>query len=261
MSINLALILVVLTAFSGGVVLFNRFYYAPKQDAGKGPGSEVLDTVIEYSRSFFPVLLFVLVIRSFVFEPFRIPSGSMMPTLVQGDFIFVKKYSYGLRWPVIEKKFIETGEPERGDVVVFRLPSNPSINYIKRVVGLPGDVIAYDGARLTINGQLMRVSDSHAADLAGSGFIYTENLGDREHEIRHRRDIEENRQPRVQVWEVADGHYFMMGDNRDNSQDSRFIGTVPETHLVGEAVRIWMHLDLSEGAAWPQWDRIGTKIQ
>lgn len=184
----------------------------------------------------------------------------MMPTLVDGDYIFVKKYSYGLRWPVIEKKFIETGEPERGDVVVFRLPSNPSVNYIKRVVGLPGDVVVYDNARLTINGELMPLSgyDEIATDVRG--FFYKEDLGDREHAIRHSVDIlgEKNGNPRLRMYEVPDGHYFMMGDNRDNSQDSRFIGPIPETHLVGEAVRIWMHMD---GLEWPDWGRIGTKIQ
>ena len=261
MSINLALILVILTAVSGVVVAFNRFYYEKTQDSTTGPGNAVLDTVIEYSRSFFPVLLFVLVIRSFIFEPFRIPSGSMMPTLVQGDFIFVKKYSYGLRWPVIEKKFYETGMPVRGDVVVFRLPSNPKINYIKRVVGLPGDIISYDGARLTINGQLMDMTDNVDATADDSGYIYSELLGERQHSIRHKVRIAENRQPRVRAYEVPPGHYFMMGDNRDNSQDSRYIGPIPETHLVGEAVRIWMHLDLSDGAEWPDWGRIGTKIQ
>ena len=261
MSINLALVLVILTVFSGIVVAFNRFYYERTQENVAGHGNAILDTVIEYSRSFFPVLLFVLVIRSFVFEPFRIPSGSMIPTLVQGDFIFVKKYSYGLRWPVIEKKFYETGMPERGDVVVFRLPSNPKINYIKRVVGLPGDIISYDGARLTINGQLMHVTDDAEATATDSGYIYSELLGERLHSIRHKVSVTENVQPRVRAYEVPLGHYFMMGDNRDNSQDSRYIGPVPETHLVGEAVRIWMNLDLSEGANWPDWGRIGTKIQ
>ncbi|MDA0679369.1 MAG: signal peptidase I [Proteobacteria bacterium] len=261
MSINLALILVLLTAVSGAVVAFNRFYYANKREVAGGPDNAFMDTMIEYSRSFFPVLLFVLVIRSFIFEPFRIPSGSMMPTLIQGDFIFVKKYSFGLRWPVIEKKFIETGSPKRGDVVVFRLPSNPKINYIKRVVGLPGDVIAYDGARLTINGQLMPVADIADGSPDDAGHIYSEVLGNREHLIRHRVSITDNPKSRVQAYEIPDGYYFMMGDNRDNSQDSRYIGAIPETHLVGEAVRIWMHLDLSNGAEWPDWGRIGTKIQ
>ena len=153
LNLNLALILTLLTAVTGAVVAFNRFYYAKRSAPLPGPGGNILAVTIEYSRSFFPVLLFVLVIRSFVFEPFRIPSGSMMPTLLQGDYIFVKKYSYGLRWPVIEQKFIEVGEPQRGDVVVFRLPSNPNINYIKRVVGLPGDEIIYDNHQVTISFQ------------------------------------------------------------------------------------------------------------
>ena len=256
MSINLALILTILTAATGVVVLFNRFYYANRS----GDGIAAIDTLVEYSRSFFPVLLFVLVVRSFVFEPFRIPSGSMMPTLIDGDYIFVKKYSYGLRWPVIEKKFYDSGSPERGDVVVFRLPSNPSINYIKRVVGLPGDIISYDSARLTINGNLMPLSVYSDIDTEVRGYFFTETLDDREHAIRHSVDIlaAATAPPRVRVFEVPAGHYFMMGDNRDNSQDSRFIGPIPERHLVGEAVRIWMHMD---GIEWPNWSRIGTKIQ
>lgn len=241
-------------------MLVNRLWYEKKVQAPDGNGNVVMDTVVEYSRSFFPVLLFVLVVRSFVFEPFRIPSGSMMPTLIDGDYIFVKKYSYGLRWPVIEKKFVETGEPDRGDVVVFRLPSNPSVNYIKRVVGLPGDVIVYDNARLTINGELMPLENFQDIETDVRGFFYREDLGDREHAIRHSVDILRDGEgnARLRMYEVPDGHYFMMGDNRDNSQDSRFIGPIPETHLVGEAVRIWMHMD---GLEWPDWGRIGTRIQ
>lgn len=259
MSINLALILTILTAVTGVVVLFNRFYYENKI-GGSGDGNVAIDTVIEYSRSFFPVLLFVLVVRSFVFEPFRIPSGSMMPTLIDGDYIFVKKYSYGLRWPVVEKKFYDTGSPERGDVVVFRLPAKPSINYIKRVVGLPGDIISYDNARLTINGDLMPLAAYADIETEVRGYFFNETLDQREHAIRHSVDVlaPASMPPRVRVFEVPAGHYFMMGDNRDNSQDSRFIGPIPETHLVGEAVRIWMHMD---GLEWPDWDRIGTKIQ
>ena len=258
MSINLALILTVLTAVSGAVVLLNRLWYGKIADDGKG--NLFADTVVEYSRSFFPVLLFVLVVRSFVFEPFRIPSGSMMPTLIDGDYIFVKKYSYGLRWPVIEKKFWETGEPARGDVVVFRLPSRPNVNYIKRVVGLPGDVLVYDNARLTINGELMPLEDYPDIETEVEGYFYRESLDDREHAIRHSLEIrdESGQGSRLRVFEVPEGHFFMMGDNRDNSQDSRYIGPIPETHLVGEAVRIWMHMD---GLEWPDWGRIGTKIQ
>ncbi len=159
MSINLALILVVLTLVSGIVVALDKLIWkTDEQDDRTAPGPQA--ALVEYSRSFFPVLIFVLVIRSFIFEPFRIPSGSMKPTLVVGDFIFVKKFSYGLRLPVTETKIIETGQPQRGDVVVFRLPSDPSINYIKRVVGLPGDEVIYERQRLTINGETMDLAQT-----------------------------------------------------------------------------------------------------
>jgi len=249
------LILSVLTLVSGVVVAFNRFYYQKKIEASGGNGNSAVNVLIEYSRSFFPVLLFVLIIRSFIFEPFRIPSGSMMPTLVQGDYIFVKKYSYGLRWPVLEKKFIETGAPKRGDVVVFRLPSDPRINYIKRVVGLPGDTIVYQEHQLTVNGEQMSLIKHPDTELSESAWIFIENLDGREHEIRISRPESRSTE---RTYTVPEGHFFMMGDNRDNSQDSRFIGEIPETHLVGEAVRIWMHMD---GLEWPTWSRIGTKIQ
>ena len=255
MSINLALILSTLTLVSGIVVAYNRFYYQKKIEASDGSGNRAMNTLIEYSRSFFPVLLFVLIIRSFIFEPFRIPSGSMMPTLLQGDYIFVKKYSYGLRWPVIEKKIFETGSPQRGDVVVFRLPSDPSINYIKRVIGLPGDTIVYRDHQLYINGEQMPLTKHPDTRLQDSALIFIEGLDGREHEIRISRPGSRTTE---RTYTVAEGQYFMMGDNRDNSQDSRFIGEIPETHLVGEAVRIWMHMD---GFEWPAWSRIGTKIQ
>ena len=249
LSINLALILTVLTLFSGAVVAINKFVWRKQGEEG---GSAARNTLVEYSQSFFPVLLFVLVIRSFVFEPFRIPSGSMMPTLLQGDFIFVKKYAYGLRLPVTESKILETGEPERGDVVVFRLPSDPSVNYIKRVVGLPGDEIVYQRHRLTINGEVVDIEQAMDATPAEPKFL--EHLGERSHNILVTNPAYSNMDG---TYTVPDGHYFVMGDNRDNSRDSRFIGSIPETHLVGEAVRIWMHLD----GLWPDWDRVGNKIQ
>ena len=251
MSINLALILTVLTLLTGMVVLLDKFFWGRTE--GEGGTSALKETVVEYSRSFFPVLLFVLVIRSFIFEPFRIPSGSMMPTLLQGDFIFVKKYSYGLRLPVSETKVIETGEPERGDVVVFRLPSDPSINYIKRVVGLPGDEVVYERHRLIINGE--QIDLEQHPDATRRDPRYVEQLGERQHEILITNAAYTIRDG---VYRVPEGHYFVMGDNRDNSRDSRFIEAIPETHLVGEAVRIWMHI---EGLKWPRWDRIGSKIQ
>jgi signal peptidase I len=253
LSINLALILTVLTACTGAVVAFDKFYFQKRAaDSGVAPGV-ALDTAIEYSRSFFPILLIVLLIRSFIFEPFRIPSGSMMPTLLQGDYIFVKKFSYGLRLPVVEKKIVETGEPERGDVVVFRLPSEPSVNYIKRVIGLPGDELVYEGHHLTVNGEVVAIVPDSSDPSSGQRFV--EQLGDRQHAILITNPHNSMRDGR---YTVPNGHYFMMGDNRDNSRDSRFIGAIPETHLVGEAVRIWMHMD---GLEWPRWSRIGTKIE
>lgn len=253
MNIDLALILTLLTAFTGAVVAWNRFA-RPKPAAGEPARGAGLDTLVDYSRSFFPVLLLVLVIRSFIFEPFRIPSGSMMPTLLQGDYIFVKKYAYGLRLPVLETKIIETGEPERGDVAVFRLPSDPSVNYIKRVIGLPGDRIVYRGHRLTINGEQVEIERAGTAQ-QGDVPRFIEHLDDREHAILISNPYSDASEG---VYTVPEDHYFMMGDNRDNSRDSRFIGAVAESFLVGEAVRIWMHMD---GLSWPRWDRIGNKIE
>ena len=251
---RLALILVVLTALSGAVVLYNRLFLRNSESLADGEErSENL--LIEYSRSFFPVLFFVLIIRSFIFEPFRIPSGSMMPTLLQGDYIFVKKYVYGLRLPVMEKKVIEIGEPRRGDVVVFRLPSDPSINYIKRVVGLPGDKIIYREHRLTINGESVELNRDPVTPAHENTPQFVENLGDREHAILI---ASPGNTMRDGIYVVPQGSYFMMGDNRDNSRDSRFIGVIKEEFLVGEAVRIWMHMD---GIEWPTWQRIGKKIQ
>ncbi|MBT8087193.1 MAG: signal peptidase I [Gammaproteobacteria bacterium] len=251
--INLALILTVLTLFTGAIVAVDKMLWKTAEDDSRDAAPSAKRTLVEYSRSFFPVLLFVLVIRSFIFEPFRIPSGSMMPTLLEGDFIFVKKFAYGLRLPVSETKIIETGEPQRGDVVVFRLPSDPSVNYIKRIIGLPGDEIVYARQRLTINGepvQLMK-GEHDAID----AFVFSENLDGRVHEIQI---TNAQFSTRDGTYRVPEGQYFVMGDNRDRSRDSRFIGAIPEEFLVGEAVRIWMHF-----VPWnlPDWSRIGQKIQ
>lgn len=252
MSINLALILTLLTAVAMVVVVLDKLVWkTAEQDSRTAPNA--ITTLVEYSRSFLPVLLFVLVIRSFIFEPFRIPSGSMKPTLLVGDFIFVKKYSYGLRLPVTETKIIETGEPERGDVVVFRLPSDPSINYIKRVIGLPGDEVRFERQRLTINGVMMDL------DVNGETFdgapVYVEDLDGRVHKTLIHNP---GRSKQDGIYRIPEGQYFVMGDNRDQSKDSRFIGTIPEKYLVGEAVRVWMHF-----RPWnmPDWGRIGTKIE
>jgi signal peptidase I len=252
LSINLALILTLLTAVAMVVVVLDKLVWkTAEQDSRTAPTA--ITTLVEYSRSFLPVLLFVLVIRSFIFEPFRIPSGSMKPTLLVGDFIFVKKYSYGLRLPVTETKIIETGEPERGDVVVFRLPSDPNINYIKRVIGLPGDEVRFERQRLTINGVMVGL------DVNGETFdgapVYVEDLDGRVHKTLIHNP---GRSKQDGIYRIPEGQYFVMGDNRDQSKDSRFIGTIPEKYLVGEAVRVWMHF-----RPWnmPDWGRIGTKIE
>ena len=252
MSINLALVLTLLTLLSGIVVAMDTFVWKTAERDSR-TAQTPLAVLVDYSRSFFPVLIFVLVIRSFIFEPFRIPSGSMKPNLIVGDFIFVKKFSYGLRLPVTETKIIETGHPQRGDVVVFRKPDNPSINYIKRVVGLPGDTVRLERQRLTINGDMVELL---AGDEVFEGApVFEEDLDGRVHRVR----IEN---PHFSsgdgVYVIPDGAYFMMGDNRDNSRDSRVIGVVPEEYLVGEAVRVWMNFQWGE---MPKWGRIGTKIE
>ena len=247
------MILTVLTLFTGVIVAIDKTVWKTTEDDSRDAAPGALRTLVEYSRSFFPVLLFVLIIRSFIFEPFRIPSGSMMPTLLEGDFIFVKKFAYGLRLPVTENKVIETGDPERGDVIVFRLPSDPSVNYIKRVIGLPGDQIVYERQRLTINGDTVDLERAPGSSITAP--VYVEDLDGRVHDILV---MNEQFSTRDGTYRVPEGHYFVMGDNRDRSRDSRFIGAIPEEYLVGEAVRIWMHF-----VPWkmPDWGRIGQKIQ
>ena len=255
MNFDLALILTLLTLFTGIVVAIDRFWLRKQRAEGEGHPNRGMHLLIDYSRSFFPVLLFVLVIRSFIFEPFRIPSGSMRPTLLEGDYIFVTKFAYGLRLPVTHTEIIETGRPERGDVVVFRKPQEPSINYIKRVVGLPGDTIEYRNHQLIVNGEPVPKHQVPDEGIAASLDKYVEVLDGQEHGIL----ISEHGPARGEgVYRVPEGQYFMFGDNRDNSEDSRFIGPVPEKYLVGHAVRIWMHMD---GLEWPDWGRIGNKIE
>ncbi len=258
---DFALILVVLTAVTGVIWAIDALAFSRRRRARFAGGEGAREpVVVEYAKSFFPILLLVLVLRSFLFEPFRIPSGSMMPTLVEGDFIFVNKFSYGLRLPVINSKIVEIGEPHRGDVVVFRLPSDPSINYIKRVVGLPGDVVQYDQThkRLTINGELVPLEV--VGDYEGDPGLELdrEHLGDVDHMLLHTR----GRVSLGGTYRVPEGHYFVMGDNRDNSRDSRFQGVefIPEFRLVGKAVLIWMNWRVpSEGG--PRWNRIGKRIE
>lgn len=201
--------------------------------------------LVEYSVSFFPVLAAVLVVRSFLAEPYTIPSGSMLPTLEIGDYILVNKFAYGLRLPVAGNRFVNIGEPQRGDVVVFRFPENPSENFIKRLVGLPGDHIRVDGPNLYVNNQLVSNSVTHVdTDSESWQQYFTETLGQHVHLKRQLVGADSNRlEMKYTDVVVPQGHYFMMGDNRDESNDSRFWGFVPDRNIVGKAFLVWIHKD------------------
>jgi signal peptidase I len=259
--VDFALILVVLTALSGVIWAVDAAFFARARVTAAAGGKEVKEPIhVEYAKSFFPVLLLVLVIRSFLFEPFRIPSGSMEPTLLTGDFIFVNKFAYGLRLPVLNNKIVEIGEPERGDVIVFRLPTDPSVNYVKRVVGLPGDVVEYDpgSKRISINGEPVPIEPVGPYDGSANIEVGREQLGKHNHRVLSIR----GEQSRGGRYEVPAGHYFMMGDHRDNSQDSRWeeVGFVPESNVVGRATGVWMNWRWPAQGG-PQWNRIGEGIE
>ena len=251
--------LVVATFVTGLVWAADTWVFRPRRLARSSAGSLPDEpVVVEYARSFFPIILIVLLIRSFLFEPFRIPSDSMMPTLLDGDFIFVNKFTYGLRLPVVNREIVAIGKPGRGDVVVFRLPSDPSVNYIKRLVGLPGDHVVVKDKRVYVNGELQPVRldgmypPFNSTPLAQLG---EERLGAVAH---HTLYIAER--PSVDFDDVVPvGHYFFMGDNRDNSRDSRFpeVGYVPAGNVVGKAVRIWLNWRLPHA---PIWNRIGDAV-
>jgi len=227
-----------------------------RQAAGAAP---IALALVDYARAMAPVLLIVLLVRSFLFEPFRIPSASMMPGLVDGDFILVSKFTYGLRLPLLNTKVLATGEPQRGDVVVFRSTSGPPINLIKRVVGLPGDHIVVRANRITINGLPVPLSPDGRY---GGGYGFTgaqlerEQLGRADHLIL----LAPERPAADFDGVVPAGHYFFMGDNRNDSEDSRFdrVGFVPEDHLVGHAIRIWMNWRIP---GWPRLGRVGMRIR
>ncbi len=263
-------ILLAASSLTGLVVLWDWLRRRRKGNAAV----EAEGAWLEISKSFFPVILAVFVVRSFLFEPFKIPSGSMIPTLHVGDFILVNKFDYGIRMPISNRVAIGVGHPQRGEVMVFKYPEDPSTDYIKRVVGLPGDVVEYESKRLTINGQAVATeSDGTFGDVEDALSYATfsrfkEQLGTHLHSI-----ITLDQQPPVFLSQVRDfpdrqnciynaqgfackvppGHYFMMGDNRDRSSDSRYWGFVPENNIVGKAVLVWMNFqDLS---------RIGTRIR
>lgn len=255
-----ALFMIAILIVTGLIWLFDSLVLRKKRVAGADE-----PILVEYAKSFFPVILVVFLVRSFIVEPFKIPSGSMMPTLLAGDFILVNKFTYGLRLPILNNTLIEINHPKRGDVLVFHYPPNPSIDYIKRVVGLPGDKIRYQDKRLTINGQLLAVQDAGDYVYVMSGLNvmtarqYQEQLGDVQHDIlihdvqgSYDTDSIGAKFNNNEEIEVPAGHYFAMGDNRDNSSDGRVWGFVPERNLVGKAFFIWMNFD--------QGSRIGNAI-
>jgi len=250
---NFALVLFVLTLFTGAFALADGVYFRKQRAAG-----EKEPWWIEYPKSFFPVILIVFLLRSFLVEPFKIPSGSMVPTLLVGDFILVNKFAYGIRLPIVNKKIIAIGEPKRGEVMVFRYPEDPSLDYIKRVVGLPGDRISYVNKKLSVNG--VELPTKPLPDYLNRERIhyskqYQEHLGSVEHSILLEDDVPAAI-PFVRPFPFRDnctynnsgvtctvppGHYFMMGDNRDNSADSRVWGFVPDENIVGKAFFIWFN--------------------
>ncbi len=272
---DLELILVIGTLVTGAAWLLDKFFLRKRrtgvsqQRARKGePGEETKPDAkaakepwhIETCKSFFPILLIVLILRAFVAEPFRIPSGSMMPTLLHGDFILVNKFTYGIRLPVLHAKIMDTGTPRRGDVAVFRFPVNPADDYIKRIIGLPGDRIEYRNKTVFVNDRPMQQASNGVYRGTGSNSVmngipvFSEDL----EEIRHDVMITYPRYniPIVEV--VPENHYFVMGDNRDHSSDSRSWGFVPEENLVGRAFLVWMNWDFA-GKKF-DFGRIGKKI-
>ncbi len=264
MNIDFSLVLVILVALAGLIWLLDRILLKPGRTAlgeeirQRGAGSrsrkaeeieaEVYEAtrapvVVAYARDFFPVLLLVLVLRSFLFEPFQIPTGSMIPTLEIGDFILVNKYAYGLRLPVVGTKLVEIDQPQRGEVMVF-IPPHEDQYYIKRVIGLPGDSVRYEDGELFINRERVSAKPSGATTINSAfgpvpGTLFTEVIGEFEHSIQTKNQTFRN-QARS-LWVVPPESYFVMGDNRDESSDSRVWGVVPEENIVGKAVAVWMH--------------------
>ena len=284
---NFALLLFLTTLVTGAYWLAERFYFLPqrhkaaalleaqslqrRQELVKLGIAQIDDSSaqarasvlvqpwwLDWTAGLFPVILAVFLLRSFLFEPFKIPSGSMIPTLLIGDLILVNKFHYGLRLPVLNVKVSEGSKPERGDVMVFRYPPKPSLDYIKRVVGVPGDELAYLNKRLTINGQPVSttaVPDFFDEDVMRYHKQFEESFGERRHRVLNDDDrpafvpgadefaFKENCRYSVEgvVCKVPPGHYFMMGDNRDNSMDSRYWGFVPDKNIVGRAFFVWMN--------------------
>jgi signal peptidase I len=286
---NFSLLLFVLAVVTFAFWLAERFYFKPRREAAAAElvkqdaerrahlaksGIQRVDGDVELGRAhllmqpwwldwtagLFPVILIVFLLRSFLFEPFKIPSGSMIPTLLVGDLILVNKFHYGLRLPVVNRKIVANHDPQRGEVMVFRYPKDTSIDYIKRVVGVPGDEVSYRAQRLYINGKAVQTEplpEYYDEDSMRYAPQFKEFLGDVPHRILVNPRLQpfygsddqrgfphsENCSYKVEgpTCKVPQGYYFMMGDNRDNSQDSRFWGFVPDENIVGKAFFVWMN--------------------
>lgn len=257
MILDFSAILVLLTLTSGAVWGLDTWLLAPRRRAA---GSADDPWWAEYARSFFPVFLLVLLLRSFLVEPFRIPSGSMMPTLVEGDFILVNKYEYGIRLPVLNRLVFGNESPQRGDIIVFRYPEDPSVPFIKRVIGIPGDHVTYRDQVLYLNGVRVAQEPQGVVTNAGGALALpalelAEDLGTGPHRIY----VDPRRAGQEADIVVGEGEYFVLGDNRDNSRDSRYWGVVPDRNLIGRAFYIWMNFSLKNGGI--AWKRIGTMLQ
>ena len=263
MNIDFSLVLFIVIAAAGIIWAVDAYFFAPKREKIEGideQGNKLTNepAAVEFARFIFPVVLIVFLLRGFIAEPFRIPSGSMLPTLEIGDFILVSKFNYGVRIPVINKKVIDLGSPERGDVIVFRYPENPSIDYIKRVIGVPGDEIGYYNKVLYINGKIAEQQPKGDYPVGYYSFKRAEETLPNP-ELKHdilMTDLQAASDFTNLI--VPANSYFVMGDNRDNSRDSRVWGFVPDENLVGRAFFVWMSW---EWGNWPKWHRVGTVIQ
>lgn len=263
---DFSLILFQALMVTGAIVLGNRLIVGRPPEHGhvaSGLLGRIAMVVVDYSRAFFPVILVVFVLRSFIVEPFRIPSGSMLPSLFVGDFILVNKFKYGIRLPIGNFKLVDMSRPERGDVMVFRYPHDPTQNYIKRVIGLPGDMVDYREKRLRINGKVAEFNEVEQHERESKGRTlrfaeYSETIDQSAHRVVI--DRGRNQREREQKWTVPAGQYLVMGDNRDHSNDSRYWGFVPESHIVGHAFFVWFSWD--SGSRFKiNWSRIGHVIQ
>ena len=305
MAVYFSLFLVIVTVISGIIWLADKFYLAPQRqlklvaaqaqcegDLSEGVVEKIIEApfYIDTPVQIFPVIAFVLILRSFIYEPFQIPSGSMMPTLLDGDFILVNKFNYGLRDPVARHKFVEVGLPVRGDVIVFKYPVQPEIDFIKRVVGLPGDKIVYRNKKLYIQAACQEsdkecpkfeqvIQELNSEDEAYGLTRYTAKMPNKSHDILIDHTVSAQQQAayfcsvaegnicfqsgtKQDEFLVPKGHYLAFGDNRDNSSDGRFWGFVPEENLVGEAVAIWMSFDFERTKAdfLPTWIPTGVRL-